>query len=281
MNMGRLLPALAIVATLAAPAAQAKDWTKVVIATEGAYMPYNGHSPDGKLIGFEIDLGNNLCARLKITCQWVAQDWDGIIPGLNAGKYDAIMDGMSVTAKREQVIAFSRPYTQSPTTFAVEKDGPLANMPDTGVRVSLNDEAGTDAMIKALTPALKGKIVGVQVATIQDDLLNTYFKSIVTIRTYKTTEEHDLDLEAGRVDAVLASTSYFVSTLARPGGDKLKLAGPLITGGLLGKGTGIGFRKSDPELRAMFDKALGEALADGTVKKLSLQWFKTDISPQS
>jgi octopine/nopaline transport system substrate-binding protein len=80
---------------------------------------------------------------------------------------------------------------------------------------------------------------------------------------------------------VLASTSYFVSTLARPGGDQLKLAGPLITGGLLGKGTGIGFRKSDPELRAMFDKALGEALADGTVKKLSLQWFKTDISPQS
>jgi octopine/nopaline transport system substrate-binding protein len=244
-------------------------------------MPFNGHSPDGKLIGFEIDLGNNLCERMKITCEFVAQDWDGIIPGLTAGKYDAIMDGMSITAKRQEVIDFSRNYSRTPTTFAVEKKGPLANLPDTGTAVSLDDKAAMDAAVQALTPALKGKVIGVQIATIQADLLNTYFKGIVDIRTYKTTEEHDLDLEAGRVDAVLASTSYFVSTLSKPGGDQLKLAGPLFTGGLLGKGTGVGFRKSDTDLRDMFNTALQAAIADGTVKKLAIQWFKFDVSPPS
>lgn len=207
MRTLRALAAIVLTLAFALPTAQAKDWKKVVIATEGAYMPFNGHSPDGKLIGFEIDLGNNLCERMKITCEFVAQDWDGIIPGLTAGKYDAIMDGMSITAKRLEVIDFSRNYSRTPTTFAVEKKGPLANLPDTGTAVSLDDKAAMDAAVQALTPALKGKVIGVQIATIQADLLNTYFKGIADIRTYKTTEEHDLDLEAGRVDAVLASTS--------------------------------------------------------------------------
>jgi octopine/nopaline transport system substrate-binding protein len=275
----RVAVAMAVLAGLAMPAAQAKDWKKIVIATEGAYAPYNMHAPDGKLIGFEIDLANNLCDRLKITCDFIAQDWNGIIPGLVAGKYDAIMSGMSITAKRLEVIDFSVPYTSSPTTFAVMKDSPLAKMGDTGTRISLDDKAATDAAIAAITPALKGKTIGVQVATIQADLLNTYLKGVATIRTYPTTEEHDLDLQAGRVDAVLASTSYFVSTLAKPGGDQMVLAGPLFTGGLLGKGTGIGLRKGDTDLKAMLDRALGEAKADGTIKALSIKWFKTDISP--
>jgi len=276
--LARVLVGAAALALLAAPVA-AKDWTKLVIATEGAYAPYNLHAPDGKLIGFEIDLANDLCARVKLTCEFVAQDWDGIIPGLNAGKYDAIMDGMSITAKRLEVINFSHAYTRSPTTFAVAKSSPLAQMPDTGMRVSLDDKAAAEAAIKAVTPALKGKIVGVQTATIQADLLNTYLKDVVEIRTYKTTEEHDLDLAAGRIDAALASTSYFVSTLSKPGGDKLALAGPLFTGGLLGQGTGVGLRKSDPELKVLFDRAIDAAIADGTVRTLSLKWFKTDISP--
>ena len=79
---------------------------KIVIATEGSYAPYNMRTPDGKLVGFEIDLANNLCDRLKITCEFIAQDWNGIIPGLTEGKYDAIMDGMSITPKRLEVIDF-------------------------------------------------------------------------------------------------------------------------------------------------------------------------------
>ena len=282
IRLPRLLALAAVVAVATAPLALssqalAKDWKTVTIATEGAFMPYNGHDASGKLVGFEIDLAADLCARMKVTCNVVAQDWDGIIPGLNAGKFDAIMAAMSITPKRMDVINFSRPYTQSPSTFAVLKDGPLANLPVS--RLSLDDEAATEAAVKALTPLLKGKVIGVQVSTIQADLLAKYFKGAVEVRTYKTTEEHDLDLQAGRVDAVIGSTSYFVSTLAKPGGDKVKLAGPLFTGGLLGKGAGVGLRKADTDLQAMFTTAINAALADGTIKKLSLQWFKTDISP--
>ncbi|MGH7153429.1 MAG: transporter substrate-binding domain-containing protein, partial [Acetobacteraceae bacterium] len=180
---------------------------------------------------------------------------------------------------REKVIAFTQPYTQSPTTFLVEKDSPLAKMPDTGERVSLDDKAAMDKAIAAISPILKGKTVGAQVATIQANFLKTYLGDVATIRTYKTTEEHDLDLSAGRIDAALASVSYFISTLAKPGGDKFTEVGPLFVGGLLGKGTGVGMRKADGELVDMFNKALSAAKEDGTLKALSLKWFKVDISP--
>jgi octopine/nopaline transport system substrate-binding protein len=216
-----------------------------------------------------------------MTCEFVAQDWNGIIPGLTAGKYDAIMAGMSITPKRMEVIDFSQAYTLSPTTFAVPKKGPLANLPDEGKRVSLDDKEAFQAEVAKLTPLLKGKVLGAQVSTIQADMLNTYFKGIVELRTYPTTEEHDLDLQAGRIDGAVADISYFASSLSKPGAEDLKLAGPLFTGGVLGKGVGIGLRKSDPELKAKFNQAIQSMIADGSLKKLSVQWFHTDISPQA
>ncbi len=279
MNWGRTLAIAGVLAAALAGAAQAEDYSKIVIATEGAYPPYNMHAPNGELIGFEIDLGNDLCRRMNIQCTWVAQDWDSMIPALNAGKFDAVMDGMSITPQRLKALDFSKPYTQSPTTFLVLKNGPLAKMPDTGEHVSLDDKAAADKAFADISPILKGKTVGAQIATIQANLLDTYLKNVVTIRTYKTTEEHDLDLSDNRIDASLASTSYFVSTLSKPGGDQFVEVGPLFTGGLLGKGTGVGIRKTDPELVAMFNKAIDEATKDGTIRKLSLKWFKTDISP--
>jgi octopine/nopaline transport system substrate-binding protein len=188
---------------------------------------------------------------------------------------------MSITEARLKVIDFSRNYTQSPSVFLVRKDSPLATMPMTGVPVSLDDKDATDKAVAAVKAVLKGKTVGVQVATIQYNLLKTYFGDDITIRTYKTTQEHDLDLAAGRIDAELASASYLISTLSKPGGDQFVEVGPDFTGGLLGKGTGVGLRKSDPELKAMFDKALDEAIKDGTLKTLSIKWFKTDITPHS
>lgn len=282
MKALHLLRAAAALAFAAAPtlSAAAKDWTRVVIATEGAYAPYNLVRPDGKLDGYEIELAANLCPRVKLDCSFVAQDWNGIIPGLQAGKYDAIMSGMSITPKRLEVIAFSIPYAQSPTTFAVMKDGPLATLRDTGKRVSLDDKPAIEAEVAALAPALQGHVIGVQVSTIQADLLNTWFKGLAEVRTYGKTEEHDLDLQAGRVDLVVAATNYFVSTLSKPGGEQMKLVGPLFVGGLLGQGSGIGLRKTDTDLKALFDKAIGEAKADGSMKALSLKWFRTDVVPQ-
>ena len=187
-------------------AAQAKEWKQVTIATEGAFPPYNMHGPDGKLIGYEIDLAAELCKRVNLTCTFVPQDWDGIIPGLQAGKFDAIMSGMSITPKREEVIAFSLPYANSPTTLATMKGDALAELPGTGQRVSLDDKAATQAAVDALKPKLKGKTIAVQVATIQADFLNTYLKDCgVDIRSYKTNEQQDLDVHDGRADAELGS----------------------------------------------------------------------------
>jgi octopine/nopaline transport system substrate-binding protein len=273
--------AAALAAAVApAPPAQAKEWTKVVIATEGAYAPYNLVRPDGKLDGYEIELAANLCPRVKLECSFVAVDWNSVIPGLQAGKYDAIMDGMNITPKRLEVIDFSLPYTQSPTTFAAMKNGPMANFPDTAKRISLDDDAATRAEVQALAPALKGKVIGVQVSTIQADLLNTYFKGVAEIRTYGKTEEHDLDLAAGRVDLVMASTNYFVSTLSKPGGEQMTLVGPLFNGGLLGRGSAVGMRKSDTDLKELFNTALRAAKADGTMQALAIKWFKRDVTPE-
>jgi octopine/nopaline transport system substrate-binding protein len=105
--------------------AQGKKWETVKIATEGAYAPWNFSGPGGKLDGFEVELANELCRRMNVKCEIVAQDWDGIIPALQAGKYDVIMAGMNITPKREEVIQFSRVYAAGPHGFGVMKDSPL------------------------------------------------------------------------------------------------------------------------------------------------------------
>lgn len=267
----------AVAVALCFSTAEAKDWKQVTIATEGAFPPYNMHAPDGKLIGYEIDLAADLCKRVNLTCTFVPQDWDGIIPGLQAGKFDAIMSGMSITPKREDVIAFSLPYANSPTSLAAMKGEALVDLPGTGQRVNLDDKAATQAAVDALKPKLKGKTVAVQVATIQADFMNTYLKGDgIEIRSYKTNEQQDLDVHDRRADAELGSLSFLQTATAK--GD-LVLTGPLFSGGLLGKGSAIGLRKGDPELKELFDKALREAKADGSMKALSIKWFKADILP--
>jgi octopine/nopaline transport system substrate-binding protein len=217
-----------------------------------------------------------------VKCKLIAQDWDGIIPGLQAGKFDAIMDGMSITAERRQVIDFSRPYASTPATFIAARSGPLANLPGGGQVIDLgrSQAAGAEA-IAALRKALKGRTIGVQVATIHANFLDRYFKDVATIREYKTTDEQDLDLIAGRIDAALGDTSYFVGTLAKPEGHDLVLTGAQFDGGeIFGDGVGIGLRKRDADLRARFDEAIDAAHADGTLRRLSLKWFKLDTAPR-
>lgn len=272
----RVLAALAV-ATLAGSPAWSKEWTRVRIATEGAYAPYNMHAPDGSLIGFEIDLAKDLCARMKVQCEVTAQDWDGMIPALNAGKFDAIMSGMSITARRREVIDFAGPYASVPTTFALAKSA--GALPLTGQRVNLNDQAAAMRQLEPLRQALRGKVIGVQVSTIQAEFLNTYFKDAVEVRTYRTTEEHDLDLAAGRIDGVCAAAATIQAALEKGGGDA-QMTGPMINGGPIGVGSGVGLRKGDPELREMFDNAIKAAAADGTLRTLALKWFKLDVTPQ-
>ncbi len=253
----------------------------VRIATEGAYEPWNFTGPGGKLQGFEIDLANDLCRRMGVTCQITAQDWDGLTPALQAGKFDAIMAGMSVTEEREKTISFSSAYANAPNGLVVEKASPLAKMPLTGERFDLaRDEAGALKAIEQMRTLLKGKTIGVQGSTTHASFAEKYFKGTAEIREYKSTEQHDLDLAAGRIDAILADSTTLMGTLRKPEFKDYVMVGPNFNGGILGRGVGAGLRKADTELKAQFDKAVAEAIADGTVKRLSEQWFKTDITPR-
>jgi len=262
---------------------QAKDWTKVTIATEGAYEPWNFVQPDGKLAGFEIDLAHDLCTRMKVECNIVQNDWDGMIPALTAGKFDAIMAGMSVTSKRLEVIDFSHTYAAGPSGFLVPKSSSLAKLPGTGEILNLSsDDAKNKDIIDQMRVMLKGKTIGVQVATIQGNFAQKYFKDVATIQECKTTEQHDLDLMAGRIDAAFAEVSYLLTTASKPEAKDLTLAGAEFRGGdVLGQGTGVGIRKNEPELKAMLDKAIAGEAADGSLKKLQAKWFKLDMMPPS
>ena len=253
---------------------------KVKVATEGAYAPWNFVNSQGKLEGFELDLGAELCKRAKLDCEFVAQDWDGIMPSLLAKKYDAIMEGMNITPKRQETISFTAPYAAGAHGFMVLKSSPLAKMPGGEYNLT-KDLAGAEKGVEALKPFLKGKVIGAQVATTNLAWTEKYFKGTAEIREYKTTEQHDLDLAAGRVDAVVMAHSAMQATIASAVGKDMMIAGPAFSGGMLGLGVDVGIRKEDNDLRAAFDAAVKSAIADGTIKTLSLKWFKVDMTPKS
>jgi octopine/nopaline transport system substrate-binding protein len=280
MNTLGVLGAVTLSILVAASGAAAQEKT-VKIATEGAYAPWNFTGAGGKLEGFEIDLANDLCARMKVKCEIVAQDWDGIIPALQAKKYDAIMAGMTITDKRQEVINFSIPYADTPSVFLTATNSPLAKLPGTGQAFNLStQQAAAEKAIEDLKPLLKGKSIGVQTSTIQANFADKYLKGTAEIREYKTTEQHDLDLAAGRIDAVFAGAAQIIGTLEKPDFKDYAVVGPSLTGGLLGAGIAVGLRKDEANLKKAFDEAIQGAIKDGTIQKLSVKWFKTNITPQ-
>jgi len=274
--MKKVVAALAVgAAVLAFGVAEAKEWKKVRIGTEGAYAPWNATDASGKLIGFEIDLGNDLCKRMKVECEFVAQDWDGIIPALQQGKYDAIMSAMTITDERQKVLTFTIPYGTEPSSFITDKKSPLASMPKTDI-LDIETPAGKKA-IEDLAKALNGKTIGVQTSTTQLAFLEKHLPKL-SVRTYDKVDNAGIDLAAGRVDAVIGDRSVVEAILKEDSAGNIVMFGPNLVRGVLGEGMGLGLRKQDTDLKAMLDKAIAEATKDGTVSKLSNQHFGYDIS---
>ena len=261
-------------------AARAKEWKQVVIATEGGYAPWNLTRPDGTLDGFEVELVKLLCGRLKLECRLQAQGWNGMLDALQAGKFDMVMDAISITEERKRVIAFSRPYASTPATFAALKGGALSHLPGTGARLLLSGDARRDAAaIASLKLALKGKTIGIQSSTVYAKFIYQNFQDTSHISEYRMAAEHDFDLMAGRIDVVFDDATYFASLAPEPGRSEPIPTGPQLAGPVWGAGEGFGFRKSDPELKALFDQAIDTALADGSIARLSLKWLKIDVAP--
>ena len=248
----------------------------IKIATEGAYPPWNSKTSDGKLVGFEVDLANLLCSYMKKhTCTIVEQDWDGMIPALKAKKYDAIMAGMSITDERKKVITFSQGYADEVASFAVMSNSDLVGLktPE-AINLSKGSNSGT---LSTLKKALDGKTVGVQTATIHQNFLESGKVGKVNVITYKTQDEVNLDLAAGRIDAALAAAVAFTD-YAKKSGKNVVLVGPTFSGGDFGNGVGVGIRQEDTKLVKDFNKAINKARRSGKLSEIATIWFGFDAS---
>ncbi|WP_128293065.1 transporter substrate-binding domain-containing protein [Afifella aestuarii] len=280
MSFKTIALAGALAAVILAPAAaSAKDWKKVTVALEGGYAPWNLTDASGQIVGFEPDLLKVLCEHADLECTMISQDWDGMITALNAGKFDVIMDALSITPERQKVIDFTVPYAATPAVFAAPKDSELADLPGTGTVIKLEDVHDQADAIAPLREAMKGKTIGIQSSTVYANFVYENFGDVATIKEYKTAAERDLDLSVGRIDAGFEDATYLLGTFEASENNNLAFTGPEIGGQIWGEGEGLGLRKSDTDLKAKFDEAIKAAVADGTVKTLSEKWLKVDVTP--
>ncbi|MFF7709943.1 transporter substrate-binding domain-containing protein [Pseudomonas sp. NPDC007930] len=260
-------------------AAQAAEWTTVRVATEGAYEPWNTTLPSGEIAGFEPELLKDLCARLKLDCPLQAQNWDGMIAGLNAGKFDMLMDAIVITPERQAIVDFSSPYASTQAVFvSAAPSAELQAQSQSVIKLS-GDKTQDAAAIEQLRAMVKGKTIGIQSGTAYTDFINQNFGDVARVQVYTKSGEHMMDLNAGRIDFAFDDVTFFSSALASPENQGIKMAGPTLGGPIWGPGEALAFRKRDTALKEQFNGALAAALADGTVKRLSEKWFKADITP--
>lgn len=251
-----IVPIVALTA-LAGPAS-ARDWSSLRIGVDATYKPFTYKTPDGKLAGFDVDIANALCAQMKAKCSFVESSWEGIIPGLRAHKFDAIISSMSITDDRKKAVAFSDKYYQTPTVVIARAGGAIDGSP----------------------ASLKGKRVGVLKASIQEKYAQGELAPAgATVIGYDSTQQSYLDLKSGRLDAVVVDKfegrGGFLDT---PDGKGYSIVGPdLSDEKYFGSGAGIAVRKEDTDLRDRFNAALKVIRANGTWKKIADKYFTFDI----
>lgn len=250
--MRRIKKLLVGVMILGSCATAQAEQGRLRIATEGAYPPYNFVNPDGSLGGFDVDIANALCAQMQVQCKLVKQDWDGIIPGLLAKKYDAIVASMAITPERQQKVAFSDKYQGGYSMLFGSKE--------------LSDSS---------PQALQGKVIAVQSGSIQEDFADAYYaKAGVSVRRYPDTQTAMLDLTASRVDAVMLEVGLVYEAKKDPSLDAYQGFGEQFKDPqYFGSGSGIAVRKQDQALLAELNKALASILADGTYKRINDKYF--------
>ncbi len=232
--MKKLILSLGALA-LTSSAALAADVVRM--GTEGAYPPWNYIDDSGEVAGFERDLGDELCKRAELTCEWVTNDWDSIIPNLVSGNYDTIIAGMSITAERDEVIDFTSEYTP----------------PDPSCYVAASEGVDVD-----------GGVVTAQTSTIQAAFVAEHGATLVE---FATPEETIAAVKSGEADAALADCSFLEPVVAEDG-DLVMLERTEQIGG----GVGIGLRESDTELKDTFNAAIQSMKDDGSLNALITKW---------
>ena len=218
------------------------------IGTEGAYAPFNYTNADGTLGGFDIEIANAICDDMKMTCDIMAQDWDGIIPGLKAGKYDAIVAAMSVTPERAQQVAFTDPYFSNALVFLAKKDS----------RFDPSNSSDIDT-----------HSIAAQRSTISSQWLEKAYPK-ANMKLYDTLSNAFLDLGAGRVDAMISDKLPAIEWLSSPSGSDYVLKGEEID---INDNFAIAVRPDDDELQAKINTSLANIKANGTYDKINQKYF--------
>lgn len=242
--MKLILTAAAALALTAGAALADAHTTTVRMGTEGAYPPYNFLNDAGEVDGFERNVGDELCKRAGLTCEWVTNEWDSIIPNLTSGNYDTIIAGMSITDEREEVIDFTQNYFP----------------PAASAYVSTSADAD-----------LTGGVVAAQTSTIQAGYVAESGASLLEFATY---DETVAAVRSGEADAVFADKDALAPTVEESGGE-LMFAGEDVP---LGGGIGLGLRESDTDLKAKFDAAIDSMKEDGSLNEMIVKWFGDDAA---
>jgi len=255
----KFLAALAVtVLAVSANVAQAADWSTIRFGVDASYAPFESKAPDGKLVGFDIDLGNEICKRLHAKCVWVESDFDGMIPALKARKFDGILSSMSITPQRAEQVAFSSKLFNTPTKLVAKQGSTLLPTPE----------------------SLKGKTVGVEQGTIQEAYAKAHWASAgANVVSYQNQDQVYSDLMSGRLDASLQdAVQAEIGFLKTPrGAGYTFVGGNLEDAKTLGNGAGIGMRKEDTDLVKKVDAAIASMIKDGTYKKIEGKYFAFDV----
>lgn len=244
-----MIASLIVVGTIAAGGQAGAQEKTIKIATEGAYPPFNAKDSSGALIGFDVDIAQALCDEMKAKCEIVAQDWDGIIPGLEAKKYDAISASMSITDERKEKVDFTDPYYSNYLRIVAKKGSGITGL-----------------------DSLKGKTVGAQRSTVAATYAEDNLGRSSTVKLYDTQTAAYSDLEAGRLDGLLSDVYPAFDWLKDKSdyefvGDKIDINDKI----------GIAVRKGDTELQSAFNKALKAIRDNGTYAKINEKYFPFDI----
>ena len=225
---------------------------KITIATEGAFPPFNYLDRKGLPAGFEMELAQEACQRIKAECEFIALKWDELIPGLLDKKFDIIMSSMEVTRERRQRMGLSRRYYLSPGAFLAPKGAPYDGPPS----------------------LLRNKRIGIQKDSTHADWADKSFRRSAQLKRYASIQEALTALANEEVDAVFGDKAQLWLWSRKPEGKCCELVGQDIKDTqTLGVGVAAGLRKEDAKLREALNKAFGEMMTDGTYKKINDKYF--------
>lgn len=234
------------------------------IGTSADYPPWESVDASGQIVGFDKDIGDEICKRIGATCNWQNQAYDGLLPGLQVGKFDLVISGVSINEERAQKVDFSEAYADAPNAIVVPEKSEVASAKSAA----------------ELTEKLATSAIGVQSGTTHEQVIRAHFPK-ADVRVYERPDQIADDLIAGRIDAGLMERSAWGPLVSERGAGKLAYAGPLLTGAdfaEFGKGQGVALKKGNAELKGKVDEAISSMIKDETVKKISEKWFSYDIS---